>query len=83
MSYSFSPSALTSVIQILFYYFIPESPRWQAANNKEESAKSFIAKYHGNGNAADEIIVIELDEIHQALEIEEHISKTTSHLAFF
>ena len=42
--------AVPSFIVILVVWFLPESPRWLLANKRDEEARAFLAKYHGNGN---------------------------------
>ncbi|KAK3187122.1 hypothetical protein K4F52_004024 [Lecanicillium sp. MT-2017a] len=41
---------LFSGLVVLTAYFIPESPRWQYVNNKQDKAREFLVKYHGVGN---------------------------------
>ncbi|KAK7447445.1 hypothetical protein VKT23_014154 [Stygiomarasmius scandens] len=47
------PSALQglpSVVQILFIWFMPESPRWLVSKGREDEALKILAYYHGDSN---------------------------------
>lgn len=54
--------AFTCVIVIATVYLIPESPRWQMANGKEEEAFAFLVKYHGGGNPNSKLVVLQMEE---------------------
>jgi Na+/melibiose symporter-like transporter len=75
--------ALSSVIQILACYFIVESPRWLVSKGKDEKAREILIKYHANGDPQDPIVAIELEEIRQALWLEEESLHSGSYTAFF
>ncbi|PVH71709.1 general substrate transporter [Cadophora sp. DSE1049] len=74
---------LSSVIQILSCYFIEESPRWLVNNDREDKAKDLIIKYHTNGDANDYMVLVELEEIREALRLEKEALETTSYMSFF
>jgi hypothetical protein len=61
---------IPSVIQIVFAFTIPESPRWLVSKDRTEEALEILIKYHAEGDAAQELPHIELAEIRKALEIE-------------
>jgi MFS family permease len=42
--------ALPSVMQIMFVWFVPESPRWQIARGNEAGALKILGDVHANGN---------------------------------
>ncbi|KAI1840534.1 hypothetical protein JX266_013263 [Neoarthrinium moseri] len=48
-------------------FFIPESPRWLMANDKEEEAREFLVKYHGNGNSQSRLVLLELEEMREGI----------------
>src|SRR6478736_5496490 len=54
------PSALQglpSVIQLLFVWFVPESPRWLVSKDRKEEAFALLVKYHAEGNENDPLVV--------------------------
>jgi hypothetical protein len=55
---------------VLVAWFLPESPRWNYCNGKQEKAKAFITKYHGNGNPESEWVKLQLFEYEAHLEID-------------
>ncbi|KAF2016646.1 general substrate transporter [Aaosphaeria arxii CBS 175.79] len=63
-------------VQLLFLYFIPESPRWLISKNKYSDAKKILTKYHGNGEETD-FVNWEFTEITQALELENAASSNS------
>ncbi|KAL5113433.1 hypothetical protein ACEQ8H_008701 [Pleosporales sp. CAS-2024a] len=67
--------AAPSVIQILFAYTVPESPRWLVSKDRSEEALQVLVKYHAEGDASQELPHIELAEIRKALEIENESRK--------
>ncbi|KAJ9660188.1 hypothetical protein H2198_002694 [Neophaeococcomyces mojaviensis] len=62
-----------SVIQILFIFFVPESPRWLIAHGKEEKALHILANVHANGNVEDEMIQCEYVEIRDTIKLEKEV----------
>ena len=74
---------ISSVLQIIFAFFLEESPRWLISKGREEKARKIIVKYHSNGCADDPIVAIEFEEIKEALRLEREALDTTSYLSFF
>jgi MFS family permease len=74
---------LSSVVQLLSCFFIVESPRWLVDRGREEKAQEIIVKYHTNGNTEDYMVLIELEEIKEALRLEKEAAEITSYLSFF
>lgn len=62
--------AAPSVIQIVFAFTVPESPRWLVSKDRSEEALEILIKYHAEGDAANELPHLELAEIRKALELE-------------
>ncbi|PSN67918.1 hexose transporter-like protein [Corynespora cassiicola Philippines] len=62
--------ALPSLIQVVFAFFVPESPRWLVSKDRSEEALAILIKYHAEGDASQELPHVELAEIRKALEIE-------------
>jgi len=48
--------AVPSLIVMVCVFLIPESPRWQLANSRDEEALAFLAKYHGNGDPKNPVV---------------------------
>lgn len=62
--------AVPSVVQIVFAFTIPESPRWLVSKDRSDEALEILIKYHAEGDASQELPHVELAEIRKALEIE-------------
>ncbi|KAI0886966.1 general substrate transporter [Annulohypoxylon maeteangense] len=66
------------IVQLLGFYFLPESPRYLVSKGRREEARKFIIKYHAGGDENAAIVKFEMDEIEQALEEEAMVLSTTS-----
>ncbi|KAK5660008.1 hypothetical protein OQA88_13476 [Cercophora sp. LCS_1] len=64
-----------SLLQILFVYFLPESPRYLMSKDRFEEAEAVLIKYHAEGNASSDFVQAEIVEIKTTLEIELEHSK--------
>ncbi|KAK8197835.1 general substrate transporter [Phyllosticta capitalensis] len=62
--------AAPPILQLCFVWFVPESPRWYISKGKEEVALRVLAKVHANGNANDELVQVEFEEIKSTLKLE-------------
>ncbi|KAL4879558.1 hypothetical protein BJY04DRAFT_208668 [Aspergillus karnatakaensis] len=74
--------AIPSIVQIIFIYFVPESPRWLSANDRTEEATRILSKYHSGTTEPTELVRFEIAEIITALQFERE-GKSTSWLQFF
>ncbi|OZJ03972.1 hypothetical protein BZG36_03256 [Bifiguratus adelaidae] len=70
------------LIQLVFVYFIPESPRYLIYKGRLDEARRVIVKYHAGGDDNAPIVDFEMEEISAALEAEK-LQGTSSYLDFF
>ena len=75
--------AAPSIIQLMFIYWVPESPRFLIAKDKHEQALDILAKYHANGNVNDATVQFEYREIKETLAKEMEYKKSSSYVDFF
>jgi hypothetical protein len=75
--------AFPSIIQLVFIFFIPESPRWLIAKGRNEEALNILGKYHANGDLTHPTVQYEFQEIRETLRIEFQYQTTSSYLDFF
>lgn len=71
-----------SLIQIVFIYWVPESPRWLIAKERYEQAENMLAYYHGNGDKHNATVAFEFREIKETLRLEYEYKKSSSYLDF-
>ncbi|CAE6437474.1 unnamed protein product [Rhizoctonia solani] len=67
------PSALqglASVIQILFVWFIPDSPRWLVSVGRDQEARDVLKKWHAGGEENNALVQFEYQEIKNAIAAE-------------
>ncbi|KIM93674.1 hypothetical protein OIDMADRAFT_137244 [Oidiodendron maius Zn] len=57
-------------IQLLFLWFIPESPRYLISKERDDEALAFLIKYHGNGDPDNAFAKWEYNEIRETLHME-------------
>ncbi|CAN8105397.1 unnamed protein product [Discula destructiva] len=69
--------ALPSLFQIIFIWFVPESPRWLIAKGRHEQAKQIMYKYHAQGDQNDDLVNTEFHEIQQTIALEQEFEKTS------
>jgi MFS family permease len=61
--------SFTCLIVVCCIFFVPESPRWQMANGREDQAYAFLVKYHGNGNPDSKLVTLEIAEFKEQISI--------------
>ena len=71
------------MIQLAFIWWVPESPRFLIANDKQDQALQMLAKYHANGNVNDATVQFEYREIKETLAKEMEYKKSSSYVDFF
>jgi hypothetical protein len=64
-----------SLLQVVFVFFLPESPRYLISRDRYEEAEQVLIKYHAEGNAESPFVKAEIVEIKATLEIEMENSK--------
>ncbi|KAG8974115.1 hypothetical protein FRC05_007863 [Tulasnella sp. 425] len=67
--------ALPSLLQVIFVWFVPESPRYLISKGKDHQAKLVLGKYHGNGNIDHPLVHYEFNEIKEAMSMEKDMSQ--------
>jgi len=76
--------ALLPLIQVLFIWIIPESPRFYISKGKKEKAREVLTKYH-IGNSTDperiKLVDFEMEQIETAINLEK-ASTNSSYLDF-
>jgi sugar porter (SP) family MFS transporter len=65
--------AMPAILQIIFIFFLPESPRWLIYKDRSNEALNILIKYHGSGDADDELVAAEYREITETLHAEKEI----------
>ncbi|KAH9883797.1 general substrate transporter [Xylariomycetidae sp. FL2044] len=75
--------ALSSILQLALCWAVEESPRWLISRDRDAEAEALIVKYHANGDAADPLVPLEMEEIRTALRLEIEAQGQTTYLSFF
>lgn len=66
---------IPSVINITGCWFLPESPRWLVGKERYDEAKEVLIKWHGNGDANSELVMLEYAEIYEIIQLEMSMGK--------
>jgi sugar porter (SP) family MFS transporter len=56
-------------IACLTVFLFPESPRWLYTHGKQEAAKKFLTKYHGEGDEENPYVKLEIAEFEEQLDM--------------
>jgi hypothetical protein len=72
---------VVSVVQLVFIYFVPESPRWLIANNRTAEATRILSIHHTGSEEPTELVRLQVAEITAAIEFERSL-ESTSYLQF-
>ncbi|KAF3761921.1 hypothetical protein M406DRAFT_64992 [Cryphonectria parasitica EP155] len=72
-----------SVVQLIFIWWLPESPRYLVNKDRNDEALLVLSKYHAGGNVHDAIVQFEYLEIKQTIQMDRDTDKATSYLDFF
>ncbi|EJT99118.1 hexose transporter [Dacryopinax primogenitus] len=67
--------AIPSVLQVLFMWWCPESPRYLMRKGREEEALRVLAHYHARGNENDPLVQFEFNEIREAIELDARVAQ--------
>ncbi|CAG7849304.1 SubName: Full=Related to hexose transporter protein {ECO:0000313/EMBL:CCA69468.1} [Serendipita indica DSM 11827] len=70
-------AGLSSIIQLLFVWFLPESPRWLINRGRDEEAKAILARYHAGGDGSHPLISFEYNEIKEAIALEAEAARVS------
>jgi len=62
--------AFACTIVMVSVFFIPESPRFLMANDREDEALAFLVKYHGNGDPNSRLVRLEIEEMREGIAID-------------
>ncbi|KAH8689382.1 general substrate transporter [Talaromyces proteolyticus] len=72
-----------SVIQLMFIWWIPESPRYLVSKDRNEEALAILTKYHGGGDVQDPLVQFEYREIRETLRLEVQAGNESTYIDFF
>ncbi|KAF2462802.1 general substrate transporter [Lindgomyces ingoldianus] len=64
-----------SVLQIVFVFLLPESPRWLISHDRIEEAEAILVKYHAEGNPESEFVKGEIEQIRATIQLEAEAAK--------
>lgn len=62
-------------MQLLFSYFLPESPRFLIAKGRDAEARALLVKHHAAGDESSALVVHELAQIREAVRTENNSEK--------
>ncbi|KAG8717733.1 hypothetical protein FRC08_006793 [Ceratobasidium sp. 394] len=74
------PSALqglSSLIQFLFVWFIPDSPRWLISVGRDQEARDVLKKWHAGGEENNGLVHFEYHEVKRAIASEAERDRST------
>ncbi|KUJ07863.1 hexose transporter-like protein [Mollisia scopiformis] len=59
-----------SLLQIVFIFMLPESPRWLISRDRSEEAFAILVKYHAEGDVDSVLVKAEMAQISSTIKIE-------------
>lgn len=59
-----------SALQLIFIWFMPESPRWLVSKGRGDEAMAILVKYHAEGDSSSEFVKAEYVQIEKTIEME-------------
>ncbi|GKU15939.1 unnamed protein product [Fusarium langsethiae] len=71
------------LIQLVILWWIPESPRFLIAKDRQDEALAILAKYHANGNADHPTVQFEYAKIGEAIKMEQNAGNSGRYIDFF
>ncbi|CAN9149726.1 unnamed protein product [Alternaria alternata] len=71
-----------SIIQLMFIWWIPESPRWLLSKDRNDEALRMLSHYHADGNDSDSTVMFEYAEMKETIRIEFLHKKNSSYMDF-
>lgn len=74
---------IPSLIQLMFIWWIPESPRWLMSQDRPEEALQILSKHHAGGDVNNTTVQFEYREIKETIKLESVAAATTGYMDFF
>ncbi|KAF2503352.1 general substrate transporter [Lophium mytilinum] len=71
---------LIPFIQLLFVWFVPESPRWYIAHDDIPAARRILTKWHAGGDETSRLVDFEMAEMISHIEAERLIASQSSYV---
>jgi MFS family permease len=68
---------LPSVLQLIFVWTVPESPRWLISKGREDKALETLAYAHAEGDVEDEFVRVEFEEIRNTIQLENQFKQNS------
>jgi len=69
------------LVQVIFVFLLPESPRWLIFKGRHEAARRVLVKYHAGGDETSALVDFEMREITEQIELDK-ANAGTSYLEF-
>jgi len=73
---------LPSVLQLIFLYWVPESPRWLISKERYEEALETLAYYHAGGDRNNVTVQYEFTEMRDTIRMEADANTNSSYMDF-
>ncbi|KAM0185530.1 hypothetical protein ACHAPQ_010695 [Fusarium lateritium] len=70
------------ILQLVILFWIPESPRFLIAKDRQDEALNILAKYHANGNVNDPTVQFEYREIRDTIKAEQLANNSSKYSDF-